>query len=72
MFLARVRTGRFDADDWQKFAEADYVGYPRIECARKRLVQTARWMGQSEECLIPPGLPEAAQEILVSLDPNYG
>ena len=71
MFLARVRTGRFDADDWQLHATQSYTDYPRIEEARKRLVQAAVWQGQSPDCLIPPGLPEAAHDILVSLDSNY-
>ncbi|WP_146406570.1 hypothetical protein [Allorhodopirellula heiligendammensis] len=71
MFLARVRSGRFDADDWQLHAMQSYTDYPRIEAARKRLVQTAVWQGQSPDFLIPPGLAQAAQDILVSLDPNY-
>ncbi|MDA8745274.1 hypothetical protein N9N28_11620 [Rubripirellula amarantea] len=71
MFLARVRTGQFDEDDWKTFVDLDYEGYPRIQAARNQLVQTARWLGQSPSCLIPLGLPEAAQEILTSLDPNY-
>ncbi len=71
MFLARVRTGRIEGDDWQSFAATHYAGYPRIEEARRRLVQVAISLGQTEDCLVPPGLPEKAQEILVSLDPNY-
>ncbi|QDT62361.1 hypothetical protein SV7mr_49090 [Stieleria bergensis] len=70
-FLASVRANRISAGDWEAFTSTPFDGYPAIELARKCLLEAATRLGQSDSCLVPPGLSDVAHELLISLDENY-